>query len=60
MEAMKVKELLDMLENMPMDAPVFVCQKDENIFTEKVQVEDAVCLYSGKADSEEIVLIYDC
>lgn len=59
MEVMKVKELLDILENMSMDAPVFVCQKDENVFTEKLGVVDAMCLYSGKSDTEDVVLIWD-
>ena len=60
MEKMRVGELISILENLPREAEVYICMKDENVFTERACLIDVMCIYSGKADTEDVVLIYDC
>ena len=60
MEKMRVGELISILENLPREAEVYICMKDENVFTERARLVDVMCIYSGKTDNEDVVLIYDC
>jgi hypothetical protein len=55
---MKVKELKDILEEMDVDADVYVCYNDDNVLTERNIIGDVISIYKPtKAENKYEVII---
>lgn len=61
MGGMTVGQLRSFLADIPVDAPVVVCRKGDNIIEDTVTVSDTVYMFTKSIDreSETVVLIYN-